>query len=164
MPDVASFAEIADDFNAVVSKVIWPSMTTIDRQGRPRTRIVHPIWEASTGWVMTSRTSLKVKHLQQQSPYVALCYVDLEGIDPAANQVYVECKAEVIATDVAEKSRVWDLFKSYPEPYGYEPSLFFQEGPAHEDFVVLKLTPWRMEIFALTAAMSGGPRVWRQDV
>ena len=163
MPDVRAFADIEDDFNAVVSKIIWPSMTTIDRQGRPRTRIVHPIWEQSTCFIMTGRSSLKVKHLEQQSPYLALCYVDLEGINPAANQVYVERKAEVI-DEVEEKKRVWELFKSYPEPYGYDPAMFFPTGPEDAEFAILKLTPWRLEVFSLAGAMSGGNLVWRQEV
>ena len=163
MPDVPAFADIEDDFNAVVSKIIWPSMTTIDRQGRPRTRIVHPIWEGSTCFIMTGRSSLKVKHLEQQSAHLALCYVDLEGINPAANQVYVECKAEVI-DEVEQKQRVWDLFKSYPRAVRLQPRPVFPDRPEDAEFAVLKLTPWRVEVFSLTGAMSGGNQVWRQDV
>lgn len=163
MPDVQAFADLEADFHAVVSKIIWPSMTTIDRRGRPRTRIVHPVWDGATGYVVTARGALKVKHLEQQSPYVALCYVDLEGINPAAHQVYVECKAELI-DEVEEKKRIWELFKSQPEPYGYDPALFFPAGPEDAEIGILKLTPWRLEVFSLAAAMSGGPKVWRQDV
>ena len=36
----------------------------------------------------------------------------------------MKLKAEVI-DEVEQKQRVWDLFKSYPEPYGYNPALFF---------------------------------------
>ena len=86
-------------------------------------------------------------------------------VDPAggAHQVYVECKAELI-DEVEEKKRIWELFKSQPEPYGYDPALFFPAGPEDAEIGILKLTPWRLEVFSLAAAMSGGPKVWRQDV
>lgn len=161
MPEVSSFADLQEEFDAVARKVIWPTMTTVDRKGRPRARIVHPIWEGSTGWLMTGRSSLKSKHLDQ-TPFASFSYVDAEGLSPTANQAYSECQAEWI-DDLSEKKRIWDLFKSYPEPYGYDPAVFFQGGPEDADFGILKLTPWRVEVFSLASAMQGQSKVWHNQ-
>lgn len=53
MTTVNSFDEIQNDFLAIVSKIVWCSVATIDTQGRPRSRVLHPMWEGSTGWIMT---------------------------------------------------------------------------------------------------------------
>ena len=46
--DVTDFSEIAEEFDARVKKIVWCTVSTIDRQGRPRSRILHPIWEGTT--------------------------------------------------------------------------------------------------------------------
>src|ERR1700682_1462510 len=86
--DIASFAEIEDEFMARVRRIVWCTVATVDRRGRPRTRILHPIWEGSTGWIGTSPRSLKAKHLEH-NPYVSLSYWDQQH-----QQIYADCKAE----------------------------------------------------------------------
>ena len=153
--DVASFADIEDDFQARITRIVWCTVATVDRAGRPRTRILHPIWEGATGWIATGRHSLKEKHLAA-NPYVSLTYWD-----PKQEQVYVEAKAEW-ADDPAERRRIWELYKSTPPPLGYDPGMIWQGGPDREDFGVLKLTPSRIEVWGLTDLMAGKqPRVWR---
>ena len=105
--DVASFAEIEEEFAARVSRIVWCTVATVDRQGRPRSRILHPIWEGSTGWIATGRHSLKEKHLAA-NPYLSISYWDQEH-----QQVYVDAKAEW-QDDQAEKLRIWDLYKNTP--------------------------------------------------
>ena len=152
--DVASFADIAVDFNARVSRIVWCTITTADAKGRPRSRILHPVWEGSTGWIMTGRNSFKAKHLAK-NPNVAVSYWDQQH-----DNVYAECNA-AWADDVATKQRVWDLFKATPEPYGYDPKLFFPASDSPE-FGVLKLTPRRIELSSLADLPAGRPpRVWR---
>ena len=120
--EVASFAEIEEEFNARVSRIVWCTVATVDRQGRPRTRILHPIWEGSTGWIATGRHSLKEKHLAA-NPYLSVSYWDQEH-----QQVYVDAKAEW-QDDQAEKLRIWNLYKDTPAPYGYDPAIIWQAGP-----------------------------------
>ncbi len=161
--DVASFAELADGFNDRVNRIVWCSVTTTDRRGRPRSRILHPVWEGSTGWIATGRHSHKAKHLAG-NPYVSLTYLDLPPGNPLGQQqVYAECKAEW-EDGPAEKRRLWDFIKNAPPPAGYDPALFFQtvENP---EFGMLRLTPWRIELSALGDMMTGQePRIWRQTV
>ena len=67
---VSSFSEIEREFIERVQKSVWCSVATVDAKNRPRSRLQHPIWEGATGWIATSRTSLKAKHLAN-NPYVA---------------------------------------------------------------------------------------------
>jgi general stress protein 26 len=153
--DVASFADIAADFNERVSRIVWATVTTVDRKGRPRSRLLHPIWDGTTGYIMTGPTSHKAKHLAE-NPYVSVSYWD-----PKHDTVFAECKSAWV-TDPAEKQRVWDLFKKTPEPYGYDPAMFWPAGPTSPAFGAMKLTPWRIELYSLADLAQQKPaRVWR---
>ena len=50
-----SFAPFAEDFLAITAEVVWCTATTVDAAGRPRSRILHPIFEVAegrpVGWV-----------------------------------------------------------------------------------------------------------------
>lgn len=153
--DVATFAEIQEEFDKRVQRIVWCTVTTIDRKGRPRSRILHPIWEGSTGYIATGRESFKAKHIEKH-PYISCSYWD-----PQHQQIYAECNAEWVDKQ-AEKQRIWDLFKNTPMPYGYDPAMFWPGGPEDKAFGVLKLTPWRLEISAIADMMTGAPpKVWR---
>jgi general stress protein 26 len=153
----ASFAQIEDEFMRRIRRTVWCSLATVDRRGRPRQRLVHPIWEGSTGWIGTNRDSFKAKHLAV-NPYVSLSYWD-----PHHEQVYADCRAEW-EDNPAEKRRIWDLFKATEPPLGYDPGDFWP-SPDEPPFGLLKLTPWRIELFV--QPQDGHPRpplVWRPEV
>ena len=155
--DVASFAEIEEKFKETTQRVVWCTVTTMDRQNRPRSRILHPVWDGATGWIATGRESHKAKHIAN-NPFVSLSYWDQQH-----EQVQVECKAEW-PEDQAAKDQLWDLLKTTPEPVGYDPVAFW---PSAEDpsFGALKLTPWRIEVWSVVAMGSGDtPQVWSQKV
>jgi general stress protein 26 len=151
--EVATFEELQEPFDERVARIAWAGVTTIDRRGRPRVRILHPIWEGSTGWIATGRQSFKAKHLAE-NPYVSICYWD-----PQHEQVYVEAHAEW-DDDAATKQRIWDLYKNTPSPLGYDPAIIWP-SVEHESFGLLRLTPWRVEISSLgTMAGQGQVLVW----
>ena len=150
MMEVASFHEIADEFQRRVSRIVWCTVTTVDAKGRPRSRILHPVWEGSTGWIATGRTSFKAKHLEG-NPYVSCSYWDQQH-----EQVYAECKASW-DDDPDQKQRIWDLVKNAPPPVGYDPGLFWPGGPQDPSFGALKLEPWRIELWTLGEMASGKP-------
>ena len=153
--DLASFADIEEEFNRRVSRIVWCTVTTVDSKGRPRSRLLHPVWEGSTGWIATGRNSFKAKHLEKH-PYVSCSYWDQQH-----QQVYAECKA-TWDDDPAEKERVWNLVKNAPPPVGYDPAMFWPGGPSDAGFGALKLEPWRIELSALADMMTGKPpQVWR---
>ncbi len=142
--EVASFAEIQDEFMARVKRIVWCTVATVDTKGRPRTRILHPNWEGTTGWICTGRNTLKTKHLAA-NPNVSLTYWD-----PQLLNVYVDAVASW-EDDPSEKRRIWEMFKANPFPYGYDPAMIpgwtVPEAPG---FGILKVTPRRIELSGLT--------------
>lgn len=152
--DVESFAEIEEEFMARIGRIVWCTVTTVDAKDRPRARILHPIWEGSTGWIATGRQSWKARHIAH-NPYVSLSYWD-----PQHQQVYAECRASW-QDDPAEKQRLWDLFKATPAPLGYDLGMFWK-SPEDPAYGLLQLQPWRIELWSLQDMMKGvAPRVWR---
>ena len=57
---------------------------------------------------------------------------------------------------------MWNLFKDTPFPLGYDPAVFFKEGPEHPSVGIVRLIPWRLELWSLADLMSGTPsHVWK---
>lgn len=153
--EVRSFAEIEEDFMSRVRRIAWCSVATVDRQGRPRQRILHPIWEGTTGWIATGRHSFKAKHLAR-NPHVSLSYWD-----PKHQQAYVDCTAEW-DDRIEEKRRIWELYKTTPPPLGYDPGIIWRGGAEDPTFGLLRLRPWRIELYGLEdLGVQRPPRVWR---
>ena len=145
---VHSFSDIETEFIERVHRMVWCSFATLDTKNRLRSRILHPIWEASTGWVATRRHSLKESHLAH-NPCVSLAY-----ISEVAKPVYVDCTA-MWDDEQSSKQRIWQMFKSAAPPLGYDPGTIFQSIDSPE-YGLLKLTPWRIELFDIT----GETKVW----
>src|ERR1700716_2612350 len=105
-----------DDFVRVAHRIVWCTLATVDRRGRPRSRVVHPYWERAgdslTGWVFTRPTPVKLAHLGR-TPYVSCSYWD-----PVHEVTVAECDAE-FAGDAETRHRVWKLFANAPAPLGY---------------------------------------------
>jgi len=148
--EVTSFSDIQEEFIERVHRVVWCNVATVDSQQRPRSRILHPIWDGSTGWITTRPHSYKAKHLSQ-NPYVSLAYVA-----DIAKPVYVDCKAEWV-DDLDQKQLVWQMCKDAPPPYGFDPAIAFQSFD-YPGFGLLKLTPWRIELSNFPAPS----RIWHQ--
>src|SRR3712207_678037 len=109
MQRVASFEEIREGSFARVNWVVYCSMATVDPRGRPRSRLVHPVWTveggALTGWVTGRRHDPKAIHLAS-TPYASFCYV-AEMMTPLA----VECRAGWV-DDPDERLRVWEVIEA----------------------------------------------------
>jgi general stress protein 26 len=152
----ATFEAIEAEFLRRVARTVWCSVATVDARNRVRTRILHPLWEGSTGWILTARQSAKAKDLAH-NPMVSCAYWDQDQ-----EQVHADCRT-TWEESLAEKRRLWDLFKSTPPPVGYDPGLFFPGGPEDPAFGLLKLAPWRIELWSLNDLMTGKPpTVWRR--
>lgn len=149
--NITNFADIQDEFIEKVHDAVWCAVVTTNAQNRPRSRVLHPIWEGQIGWIATGRQTLKTKHLAH-SPYVSLTYMK----DPL-NPVYVDCMAEW-ADDEETKQRIWDLFTNTPEPLGYDLSMFFG-AVTNPGYGVLKLIPHRIELYSLGSES----KIWRKD-
>lgn len=146
---VTSFSEIRDEFFSRVSQVVYCSMATIDLKNRPRLRVVHPVWEGSTGWVISKPDSPKARHLEHNR-HVSLAYICHDVYKP----VYIDCTA-VWVTDRSEQQRVWDYYKTVPPPLGFDPEPHYG-SIQHPLFGLLKLIPWRLEMTNLVVSAETG--------
>jgi general stress protein 26 len=147
--------EIAPEFAHRTRRAILCTAATVDARGRPRSRILHPLWEDRRGWILTGRQSTKSRHLTRH-PYVSLTYWDNEQ-----EQVHVDCQV-AWRDDLPTRRRLWELFRTTPPPAGYDPSPFFPGGPEDSGFGCLELVPWRIELWSTADLLSGRPpRVWR---
>jgi general stress protein 26 len=148
---VARFEELEGDFRKRTDRIVWCTVTTVDDRNQPVARILHPIWEGSTGWILSARRSLKTRHLAGNAK------VSLSYWDPQQEHTYVEARATWEDRD-AEKRRLWDLFENTPAPIGYDPAAFFQ-SPDNPQYGVLRLDPTRIEVGSLGALVQGQPPV-----
>ena len=152
-------AQVAPAFVAMAHRIVWCSVATIDGKGRPRTRILHPIWQwdgvSLVGWIATSPLSLKASHLAA-NPHVSLSYWE-----PSHDTCSAECRA-AFAADAASRAMLWDLFLSAPAPVGYNPGIVpGWEGPDSPGFGALRLEPLRLRVFPGSVLMGQGGKVLR---
>ena len=149
---------VQDEFIATAHRIVWCGVATVDRRGRPRSRILHPIWERDgdgvRGWVVTRRSPLKTAHLAR-TPYLTCTYWD------ATHDVAIaDCHA-AWDEDRDEHARVWALYADAPAPLGYDFHQIWPGGPRSDGAALLRLDPWRLHVAdAMTVAT---PRVWRPD-
>lgn len=147
--EIVHFEDIQDEFMARAQQAVYCNVATVDPKGRPRSRVMHVIWDGSIGWVITSPNSHKTRHLAN-NPYVSLAY-----ISNPMKPVYADCTADWIHT-VDEKHRVWELHKTIPPPLGFDPTPHYGTIE-HEHYGLLKFIPWRIEL----AELWSGSLIWR---
>ena len=159
---MVALAEVAPAFVEMAHRIVWCTAATVDARGRPRSRVLHPIWEWDgsrlVGWVGTSPTALKRAHLEH-SPFASLSYWA-----PSQDTCTAECRADW-AFDHGTRRRIWELFASTPEPLGYDPAMIpVWDRPDSESFAALRLEPWRLRVFPGTVLMGQGGevRVWQE--
>jgi general stress protein 26 len=147
--EAANFADIEAEFLARIRQVVYCTMATVDSAHRPRLRIMHPIWEGSTGWVISWPGSFKARHLGR-NPAVSLAYMP-EKTTP----IYEKATTAWVET-AEEKQRIWELHKATPAPVGFDPEPHYGTIE-HPYYGVLRLTPWRIEL----GNLGGEPVIWR---
>ncbi len=146
--------ETAPAFVEMAHGIVWCSAATVDSAGRPRSRILHPIWQwddvALTGWIATSPTLTKRSHLAAH-PYISLNYWT-----PAQDTCVAECRASW-GFDDETRTMVWNLFAAAPPPLGYDPRIIpAWTSPTVPAFAVLRLEPWRLRVFPGSVLMGKG--------
>lgn len=161
----ASVSETAPAFIEIAHRIVWATAATVDPQGRPWTRILHPIWEWDgerlTGWVATSPTPTKQAHLAAH-PYVSVTYWA-----PSQDTVSAHCRAS-LNTDDATRTWLWERFATAPEPVGYDPAIIpsWKGGPRSDGFAALRLDPWRVRVQPAAVLLEGKAelvREWRES-
>jgi hypothetical protein len=62
---VSSFVEIEAEFIERAHRMIWCDMATVGLDGRPQTRVVHPVWEGDTAWMTSLRIGPKANDIDR---------------------------------------------------------------------------------------------------
>ncbi|TPG25650.1 pyridoxamine 5'-phosphate oxidase family protein [Mycolicibacterium hodleri] len=154
--------QIAPAFRDMAHSIVWASVATVDREGRPRTRILHPIWQWDDselfGWIATVPSPVKRAHLDAHRE-MAVSYWT-----PSQDTCSAECAVQW-HTDDETCRQVWDRFANGPEPVGYDPHIIpmWSDGATSEHFAVLRLTPYRLRVMpgAVMTAGEGEPLTWK---
>lgn len=154
-------ATVAPAFVEMAHRIVWCTAASVDAKGRPRSRVLHPIWEWDgeelVGWVGTSPTPTKRSHLEA-SPYLSMNYWG-----PSQDTCVAECRASWCG-DLETRERIWEAFKTAPAPVGYDPAIIpTWDSPASESFIALRLDPWRLRVFpgSVLLAQEGEVLVWQ---
>lgn len=154
-------ATVAPEFVAMAHSVVWCSVATVDPSGRPRTRVLHPIWEwdgeTLQGWIATGPRSPKAADLAA-NPYVSLTYWA-----PSQDTCTAECDA-TWTNDDASRREGWNRFANGPAPVGYNPAIIpGWTSPEAPDFGILHLRPTRLRVMPGSVLMTGKGTVltWR---
>jgi len=154
--------QVAPAFVEMAHRIVWSSAATVDAEGRPRSRILHPIWQWDgtrlLGWVGTRPTPLKRAHLSA-NPYMSLNYWA-----PSHDNCVAECRASW-GFDDETRTMVWNLFANGPEPVGYNPTIVpGWDSPTSDEFAAIRLEPWRLRVFPGGVLLGKGGEVltWRE--
>jgi hypothetical protein len=156
--------QVAPAFRDMAHQIVWASVATVDRDGRPRSRILHPYWEWDgtdlIGWIATVPTPIKRAHVDAH-PEVSVSYWT-----PSHDTCSAECSVQWHLDDDTCRT-VWDTFASAPAPVGYDPFIIpmWSDGPTSDQFAVLRLTPRRLRVMAGTVMTAGvgQPLVWTES-
>lgn len=153
--------EVAPAFRAMAHRIVWATVATVAVDGRPRTRILHPMWEWDgidlVGWILTSPLSPKRADLDA-TPRVSLTYWVSEQDT---------CTAEADVTwvlDDAGRRDAWDRFATAPEPVGYDPRIIPPwTAPDVDAFGALRLNPTWLRVMPGSVMLRGEGEVltWR---
>lgn len=159
------FSELEQDFLRITGEIVFCTATTVDGKGRPRGRMLHPIFVVREtrplGWALTGRTPLKTRHLAA-NPHMSCSFWT-----PSHDTVFVDCLAEWVEGE-GERQEVFEVFRDTPAPLGWGPEGVVGYGPAqwrNPIFTPLRLTPWRIQVMRgdqyPVGELTG--RVWRGD-
>jgi len=145
--------QTATAFIEMAHSIVWASVATVDADSRPRSRILHPIWEWDGtdlfGWVATVPSKVKHEHLAV-NPYVSVSYWTTN---------HDTCSADCLVEwylDEETRTAVWDRFVNAPQPLGYDPTIIpGWDAPMSPGFAVLRLAPYRLRVMP-GAVMTAG--------
>lgn len=161
-PSSDDFDLTAADFVAIAHRIVWATAATVDAMGRPRTRVLHPIWDhhdgVLDGWIATNPSSPKAGHLLA-SPHMSLTYWDA-----TQDTCTADCTVDWMPS-IEDRRSVWDRFRAAPPPLGYDPAVMAAwPSPDAEGFGVLHLRPFRLRVMpgSLPTSGEGTLRTWTQ--
>ena len=150
---MADLTAVAPAFVEMAHRIVWATAATIAPNDKPRTRILHPLWEwdgnSLVGWIATGPTPIKKADLDH-TPYVSLNYWA-----PNHDTCRADCRTTWHFEDET-RERIWNAFKNAPAPVGYDPSVIpVWDSPTSPAFAALELAPEFLRVFPGTALITG---------
>jgi general stress protein 26 len=148
--------EIAPRFVEMARGIQMAVVATVDRRGRPRSRVMQPVWSWDgsqlTGWVSSATGDPKMDDLRR-TPAVSLTYWN-----PQQDTCTADCEVEQV-TDDAGRAAAWQRFLTTPG--GFDPAIHPDwDSPASPTFGVLRLTPTALRVMPGTLLLKGEGEVW----
>jgi general stress protein 26 len=130
----------------IVRKARYCSLVTIGEDGHAQARIVDPLEPDAdfTMWIATNPLTRKVREIQRNPRTTVLCF-------DAATSSYVTIVGRAgLISDATEKEKHWKA----------EWAAIYPKGPRDGDYMLIRLTPARLEIVSESRGMVGDPRTW----
>ena len=156
-----TLADTAPAFVEMAHRIVWATAATVDLDGRPSTRILHPIWQwdgtSLSGWIATSPLSPKAKHLAANSSMSITYWTTIHDTCTVDCDTTWEASPEQLAAG-------WNRFAEAPAPVGYDPAMIpGWESPASPGFGILRLEPTRLRVMPGELMMQGRGQLlsWR---
>ena len=146
-PDRAAVIKIA---TGVMQRARYCTLVTLGDGGHPQARIMDafPPEGEMVVWMATNAASRKVGEIRKD-PRVTLSYFDAK----AMSYVMLLGRAALVA-DPAEKAKRWkdDWAK------------LFKDGNRGDDYLLIRVTPLRLEVSAESEGVKHDPKTWRAAI
>ena len=147
--EVTDFRDMQAEFMNRTQHAVYCNVATVDLKNRPRSRVMHVVWDGPIGWVITWPESHKPRHLDN-NPYVSFTYMS----NPY-KPVYIDYRSHW-QQEISEKQRIWELHKTLPPPLRFDPTPHYGTID-HKYYGLLWFTPWRIEL----AELERESLIWR---
>jgi general stress protein 26 len=130
----------------IMQKARHCSLITVGDDGHPQARIVDPLEPDSdfTVWIATNPLTRKVREIRRNPRTTLLCF------DTATSSYVTVVGRASLITDAADKQKHWkaDWAPVYPQ------------GARDDGFVLIRMTPARLEIVSESRGIVGDPKTW----
>jgi general stress protein 26 len=137
--------ELADKIRNKLKKRTLASFATVTEEGKPWTRYVVARGDENLDiWFATFKGSRKTRHIARNSEVHVLLGVN--DMATAASWLQIQGRAEILE-DTVTKQAVW---------YSMLEPIF--SGPEDPNYVVCKVTPYRIEYYTMNSRQ---PQIWQ---
>jgi general stress protein 26 len=131
----------------IMADARYATLITLDRTGHPQARVVDPFApeEDLAIWIATNARTRKVAQIEAD-PRVTLTYSD-----PGRQSYVTVLGTATLVRDPAEKGKRWK-----PEWEG-----FYEDRNKGDDYLLIRVTPERLEVVSVRLGMANDPVTWR---
>ncbi len=147
--------QVAPAFVKMAHQIVWCTVATVDSDGRPRSRILHPIWQWDgrelIGWIATGPTPTKRAHLKASRVRL------VQLLDAVARHVRRRVSRGVGVRRRHAQEASGGMFKEGSGAGRLRPGDDSRVGwPDVAEFRGAVLEPWRLRVFPGTVLMGKG--------